>query len=335
MNLKEKLLTLEGLIGNTPMIKINMLYKNKPISVYTILEYYNYSGSIKDRMALYILKEAYKENILTKDSIILEATSGNTGISFASLGAFLNLKVEIVMPEWMSDERKRLLKAFNSKLTLISKEDGGFIECVALTKEIAKKNNKYFLPAQFENNNNVLAHYYSTGPEILASLNRYKLNPDIFIAGVGTGGTVMGIGKFLKEQNNNLKIHPLEPQNSPTLSTGISHGEHRIQGISDEFIPDILKLEKLDSIVQVDDGDAIVMSQMLSKYLGLGVGISSGANLIGAIKLASKDINENKIVITVFPDDNKKYLTTDLSKEQKIEEDFISKDIQLLDFFTL
>lgn len=200
-----------------------------------------------------------------------------------------------------------------------------------MAEEYAKENDNTFLPRQFSNEDNVMAHYHTTGPEIWWQLAFRSLLPDAFIAGVGTGGTIMGVGQFLREKNRNIKLYPLEPANSPTLSTGCKVGYHRIQGISDEFIPDILDLEGLDDVVSVDDGDAIIMSQKLANHLGIGVGISSGANMIGAI-IVQNQLGVEKVVVTVFPDDNKKYLSTDLLKKEPEKEGFLSPGIDLLDY---
>ncbi|SFD34258.1 PLP-dependent cysteine synthase family protein [Clostridium uliginosum] len=328
-NIFNKISNLEKLIGNTPLVEILFKYKGKEMKIYTKLEYYNYTGSIKDRMALYILKKAYMDNRIKEHDTIIETTSGNTGISFAAIGTYLGHTVDIYMPDWMSDERKNLLKSFNSKLHLVSKNDGGFLKCISITNEIKSTSKNVFLPCQFSNKDNATAHYLSTGPEIWNSLQKIGVKPSAFVAGVGTGGTIMGIGKYLKEKNPNMKIYPLEPSNSPTLSTGIQVHEHRIQGIIDEFIPPILNLNSLNSIINVDDGDSIIMAQMLSKKLGLGVGISSGANFLGAIKVL--ELTNNKAtVITVFADDNKKYLSTDLAKDELIKKGFISSYVELL-----
>ncbi|GAA0077757.1 PLP-dependent cysteine synthase family protein [Clostridium sp. CTA-5] len=324
-----KINTLEKLIGNTPLVEISFKYKGKDLKVYTKLEYYNYTGSIKDRMALYILKKAYLKNTIKKDYTIIETTSGNTGISFSAIGTYLGNPVHIYMPDWMSEERKKLLLSFNAELHLVSKKDGGFLKCLSLTEEIKKNTKNIFLPCQFSNNDNAEAHYLYTAPEIWKSLKKIEITPSAFVAGVGTGGTIMGIGKYLKERNPNIKLYPLEPSNSPTLSTGTQVSEHRIQGIIDEFIPPILNLNSLNQVISVDDGDSIVMAQMLSKKLGLGVGISSGANFLGAVKaLELNNYTEN--VVTVFPDDNKKYLSTDLMKKEEIKNHFISSDIELV-----
>lgn len=329
-----KLQTLDHLIGNTPLIEINFKYKGIPAKIYSKLEYYNFTGSIKDRVALYMLKKAYVENKLKSGNIIIEATSGNTGISFAAIGTYLNHDVHIYMPDWLSSERMKLLQSFNAKLHLVSKKDGGFKKCISLTKEIAQKDKNIFLPNQFSNYDNILAHYASTGPEILNTMNKHNLVPTAFIAGVGTGGTVMGIGKYLKDELNEFKIYPLEPANSPTLSTGKCISTHRIQGISDEFVPPILDLKSLDHIVSVDDGDSIIMAQKFSRILGLGIGISSGANFLGAVKvLAENNFQDN--VITIFSDDNKKYLSTDLMNDEPVKDNFISTEIELLDLNVL
>jgi cysteine synthase A len=233
------------------------------------------------------------------------------------------------MPDWMSEERINIIKSFGAEVKLISREDGGFIGCIELCRQAAQKEMNTFLPCQFSNEHNCEAHYKSTGPEIWQQLKQLELEPDAFIAVVGTGGTVMGIGRYLKEKNPNIRIHPLEPLNSPTLSTGSKIGRHRIQGISDDFIPPVLNLDRLDRIISIDDGDAIIMAQMLAKRLGLGVGISSGANFLGAVAVQN-ELGSQSVVATVFVDDNKKYLSTDLQKVEPIKENFISTDIRLL-----
>lgn len=333
-NVLSKINNLEKLIGNTPLVEITFKYKNEKMKIYSKLEYYNYTGSIKDRIALYILKKAYINNKISEGDLILEATSGNTGISFSAIGTYLGHSVHIYMPDWLSSERIKLLESYNAKLHLISKKDGGFLKCLSLINECHANCPNIFLPNQFSNKDNIYAHYYSTGPEIYNSLRRKHLTPSIFVAGVGTGGTIMGIGNYLKEKNHRIKLHPVEPLNSPILSGGSSNTSHRIQGISDELIPEILNLSILNEVIGVDDGDAIVMAQKLSKELGLGVGISSGANFIAAVKALILD-GSNSTCVTVFSDDNKKYLSTDLMKVEPIKDDFISKDIKLLDLRAL
>lgn len=317
-----------NLIGNTPLLELSFLYKGEKRKIYAKAENYNLTGSIKDRMALHILKKAYDSGTIKPGDRIIEATSGNTGIAFSAIGRYLGHPVTIFMPDWMSKERINLIKSFGAEIVLVSKEQGGFLGSIKMADELAEKQGNAFRPQQFDNSDNTEAHYVGTGPEIQMQLEDAGLSPDAFIAGVGTGGTVMGTGKFLKKRNSHIKIHPLEPSNSPTLSTGHKVGAHRIQGISDEFIPSIVDLPSLDEIICVDDGDAIIMAQKLA-HLGLGIGISSGANFIGAV-LAQNELGRDSTVVTIFSDDNKKYLTTDLAKEEPVKEGFISPDIELL-----
>ena len=317
------------MIGNTPLLEISFSYKGEARKLYAKAEYYNLTGNIKDRVAYYILKKAYEENKIAPNDIIVEATSGNTGISFSALGSFLGHKVEIFMPNWMSSERINLMKSYGAKVNLVTKEEGGFLGSIRKTKEMAEQGG-VFLPGQFDNEDNVMAHYMMTGKEIVTQLENLGLVADGVVAGVGTGGTIMGIGKRLKEINPNCKAYPLEPLNSPTLSTGYKVGKHRIQGISDEFIPSIVKMETLDDVISVDDGDAIIMAQMLSKQLGIGVGISSGANFLGCM-MAQEKLGKDKVIVTTFADDNKKYLSTDYAEEQEVKDHYMTNDIQLLD----
>ena len=322
---------LAAIIGNTPLAKINFTYKNEERVVYAKLENFNMTGSIKDRIALHVIRESYKEGSLKPGDEIVEATSGNTGVSFSAIGAAFNHPVTIYMPNWMSDERKRLIKSFGANIRLVSHEEGGFLGSIEMTKEHQKNTPNVFLPRQFDNNYNTEAHYNTTGPEIESQMNQLDLDLHAFVAGVGTGGTVMGTGKYLREQYPNIKIHPLEPSNSPTLSTGYKVGKHRIQGISDEFIPSIVNLDALDDIIKVDDGDAIIMAQQLTRKLGLGVGISSGANFLGAI-IAQNLQGAKTNVVTIFSDSNKKYLSTDLCKDEPVKDGFLSSDIELKSF---
>jgi cysteine synthase A len=321
---------LANLIGNTPMLSIEFEYKGERRVIYAKAENLNMTGSIKDRMAYHILQTAYNTGTLKAGYQIIEATSGNTGISFSALGRALGHDVTIFMPDWMSHERINLIRSFGATINLVSKEEGGFLGSINLAEDLAKITENAFLPRQFSNVDNVKAHYETTGPEIWWQLHYRNLKPAAFIAGVGTGGTIMGAGRFLKEMNPDITIHPLEPTNSPTLSTGHKVGKHRIQGISDEFIPSIVKLDELDEIVAVDDGDAIIMSQKLA-CMGIGVGISSGANFIGALMIQNK-LEKDAVVVTVFPDDNKKYLSTDLFHEEPVQDAFLSPDIKLIGF---
>lgn len=317
------------LIGNTPMINIIYRYKGKENNVYAKLEMYNITGSIKDRVAYYIIKNAKEKGNLKENMPIIEATSGNTGISLAALGAYYNHPVYIFMPDWASKERIELMKLYGANIKLISKEEGGFIKCVEEAKKLAKALNG-FLANQFENENNILAHYETTGKEILEQLEGKEIGG--FISGVGTGGTLIGIGKKLKEQDSQIKVYALEPEQMPILSNGKIVGQHKIEGIGDDFIPDIFKrnesiIEK--DILLINDEDAINMARRLSKELGLGVGISSGANFIGAVLIQDK-LKGN--MITVFADDNKKYLSTDLGKKMIENTNFMSNQIELLNY---
>jgi len=326
----KKIKGLSSMIGNTPLLEIEFLYKGQNRKIYAKAENMNMTGSIKDRMAFHILRNAIEKGVLKSGKPIIEATSGNTGISFSAIGRALGHPVTIFMPNWMSSERINLIRGFGASINLVSKEEGGFLGSIAMANKMAEGIEGAFLPRQFENEDNAEAHYHTTGPEIWWQLKYRNLKPDAFVAGVGTGGTVMGVGKYLKEMDPAIKIHPLEPENSPTLSTGCKVGKHRIQGISDEFIPAIVKLDQLDSVVCVDDGDGILMAQKLAG-IGLGVGISSGANFIGALKLQN-EISDSAVVVTIFSDDNKKYLSTDLLKEEPVQEGFLSPDVELIGF---
>ena len=326
--MNDRIESLSSLVGNTPLLEINFRYRDKPRTLYAKAEYFNVSGSIKDRIALHIIKKAYAQGKLQSGYRIAEATSGNTGIAFSAIGSALGHPVTIFMPEWMSAERKNLIRSYGAEIRLVSREEGGFRGSIKMAEDLAAQDNTVFLPRQFSNEDNTEAHYRSTGPEIWWQLRQQGLTPDAFVAGVGTGGTVMGTGRFLREQDNRIRVHPLEPSNSPTLSTGHKVGKHRIEGISDEFIPPIVKLDELDQIISVDDGDAILMAQKLAQ-IGIGVGISSGANFIGALQ-AQEKLGSGSVVVTIFSDDNKKYLSTDLMRCEPTETAFYSRAIELV-----
>jgi cysteine synthase A len=328
---KDRLRELRNLVGNTPLLAIDLEFRGQPRRVYAKAENLNMTGSIKDRMALHILSKGYQRGVLAPGAPIAEATSGNTGISFAALGRALGHPVTIFMPDWMSKERKDLIRSLGANIRLVSKEEGGFLGSIRLSEAFAAEHPGCFLPGQFRNEDNPEAHATSTGPEIWWQLRSEGLVPDAFVAGVGTGGTIMGVGGYLKRMHPPIKLHPLEPANSPTLSTGCKVGKHRIQGISDEFIPAIMKLDQLDAVIAVDDGDAILMAQKLAAQLGLGVGISSGANLLGAL-MVQEGLAPDAVVVTVFPDDNKKYLSTDLMHEEPAKDGFLTPRIQLKGF---
>jgi cysteine synthase len=316
------------LIGNTPLLAIELTLDGRRRVIYAKAEHLNLTGSIKDRMALHILRRGYERGVLVPGSAIAEATSGNTGISFAAIGRAVGHPVTIFMPDWMSRERVALIRSLGAEIVLVSKEEGGFLGSIRMAQEWADRVPGAFLPRQFSNEDNVEAHASTTGPEIWWQMQFHYLRPDAFVAGVGTGGTVMGVGRFLRAKAGGMRLHPLEPSNSPTLSTGCKVGKHRIQGISDEFIPPIMDLGRLDRVVGVDDGDAILMAQKLAGELGLGVGISSGANLIGALEVQD-ELGPDAVVVTVFPDDNKKYLSTALLGREPARDGFWSQRVKL------
>lgn len=325
---------IRSLIGNTPLLAVNYLYKGKKRVIYAKAENLNMTGSIKDRIAFHIINRSYQLGNLGFGDPIFEATSGNTGIAFSAVGRALGHPVTIFMPDWMSSERINLIRSLGATINLVSKEQGGFLGSIEMADELASKTPGGFLPHQFSNMLNTEAHFTTTGPEIYWQLKIRNIDIDAFVAGVGTGGTVMGVGRFLREMNPAIKVHPLEPSNSPTMSTGCKVGKHRIQGISDEFIPPIVQLDRLDRIVDVDDGDSVIMAQKLASQLGLGVGISSGANFIGAVKLQN-ELGDDAVVVTIFSDDNKKYLSTDLMRDEPVKDGFLSTHIELVDFDSL
>lgn len=307
---------INNIIGNTPMVKIKYEYNKNIKNIYAKLEYYNYTGSIKDRLALYILTESKRMGLLKDNQIIVEATSGNTGISFAALGAYFGHEVHIFMPTSVSVERRKLIELYGAKLHLI---DAGFKDTIKEADLFAEKNNA-FKPNQFSNIMNINAHYYGIGEEIINK----SLNINGFVSGIGTGGTLMGVGKRLKEYNKKIKIIALEPKTMPLLSEGKIIGPHKIEGIGDDFIPKLVDKNIIDEVISIDDEDAINMSRILSQKFGLGVGISSGANFLAGV--LSKIDN----LVTVFADDSKKYLSTDLIKPINNDKNLISNNIKII-----
>lgn len=317
--------------GNTPLVEVSFFYKGQPKKIYAKYEAFNFSGSIKDRMAIHILKSAYENGKIKEGDVIAEATSGNTGIAFASLGRALGHKVRIYMPDWLSKERYSTMELLGAQVIRFSKEQGGFLRSIDEARKFVIQHGNAFCPEQFNNLENVNAHSATTAKEIIQQLNSLNLKLNHFVAGVGTGGTIMGFLKYCRDNNLDVNCHPLEPENSPTLTTGGRKiGVHRIQGISDEFIPDILKLNQLKEIVSVDDGDAIIMAQKLNQR-GLSVGISSGANFIGALKLIANS-SKNEVVATIFCDSALKYLSTNLSEKEPIKLGFLSTDVEIISF---
>jgi cysteine synthase A len=331
----ERLVALARLIGGTPLLEIHCRYRGHEHRIYAKHEAYNFTGSIKDRMALYILQRAYASGSIEPGDVIAEATSGNTGISFAAIGRALGHPVRIYMPDWMSRERVLVIQSLGAAVIPVSAELGGFLGSIRMADEFARETGRVFRPQQFDNLANVQAHFETTGPEISAQLSSIGKMPTAFVAGVGTGGTVMGLAQHLRERyGKDIQAHPLEPANSPTLRTGHKVGRHRIQGISDEFVPSIVKLGEIGRILDVWDGDAIVMSQRLANELGVAVGISSGANLLGALEIAHEQ-GAGACVATVFCDDNKKYLSTDLCSDEETKDHYRCKDVELLGFHVI
>ena len=312
-------------IGNTPLVKIGYQYKQKTNYIYAKLESYNLTGSIKDRTAYYIITKAKERGTLKDGMPIIEATSGNTGISLAALGKYYKHPVYIFMPDWVSRERIQIIKSYGAQITTFSHEQGGFKRCIKEARNLAKKING-FLANQFANPDNLLSQYETTGQEIVNTIPE-----DIggFVSGVGTGGTLMGIGKKLRRTYPDIKVVAIEPDTMPLISKHKIIKPHKIEGIGDNFIPDLIDKNEIDEVILVNDMDSINMAKKLASDLGLGVGISSGANFLGCVLLQE----EIKIpVITVFADDNKKYLSTDLGKPIEENNKYISSQIQLLNY---
>ncbi len=329
----DKFAALGRLVGNTPLIGICIRYRGSERVLHAKCEQMNLTGSIKDRMALHILRRAYVSGELRAGDTIAEATSGNTGISFAAIGRALGHPVTIFMPDWMSTERKDLIRSYGAEIRPVSRQQGGFLGAIRMAEEMASARADVFLPRQFSNQANAEAHQTGTGPEIAAQLESAGLQAGAFVAGVGTGGTVMGVGRFLRARNPHLRVHPVEPAESPTLSTGHKVGRHRIQGISDEFVPALVDLAALDEAIAVSDGDAILMAQKLASELGLAVGISSGCNLLAALEAAERQ-GPGAVAVTVFADDNKKYLSTDLMREEPVRAGYRTPEVELLGITT-
>jgi cysteine synthase A len=297
------------LIGKTPLlelVKIEQKYnlKNK---IFAKLEAYNPGGSVKDRIAFSMIEAAEKNGVLKEGSIIIEPTSGNTGIGLASVAAAKGYRLIIVMPETMSVERRQLMQAYGAELILT---DGskGMKGAIQKADQLAEELPNSFIPGQFVNPVNPKTHYLTTGPEIWQDLNG---EVDFLVAGVGTGGTISGIGKYLKEQNSNIKVVAVEPKSSAVLSTGVSGG-HKIQGIGAGFVPKTLDTSIYDEIIPVSDSDAYFSTKNLARTEGVLAGISSGAALWATLELAQKPENENKNIVVIFPDTGERYLSTGL-----------------------
>ena len=321
--------SLHRMVGDTPLIEITCRLDGHDYTVYAKHEISNFTGSTKDRMALHIMEAAYERRLAQPGDVLAEATSGNTGIAFAALGRALGHPVRIYMPDWMSRERVLVIQSLGAEIIPVSRDAGGFLGAIEQADRYAEENEQVFRPQQFDSESNPGAHERTTGPEILEQLDRIGKRPTAFVAGVGTGGTVMGVAKALRGRLDDVAIHPLEPANSPTLRTGKRLGHHRIQGISDEFIPSIVHLDELDDIIDAWDGDSILMAQRIAAELGIGVGISSGANVLGALQVA-REQGPDSVVTTVLPDSNKKYLSTDLCRDEPVEEHYLTPKVEFV-----
>lgn len=302
----------EQLIGNTPLLKLTQIEREYDLQTEILakLEYFNPAGSVKDRVAKAILDDAENTGKLKRDTVIIEPTSGNTGIGLASVAAARGYRVILVMPDTMSVERRQLMKAYGAELVL---SDGkkGMKGAIAKAEELAKEIANSFILGQFINPANPKAHRESTGPEIYRDTDG---NVDIFVAGVGTGGTVTGVGEYLKKQNADIQIVAVEPESSAVLSTGIG-GSHKIQGIGAGFVPEILNTSVYDEIITVKDEDAFATGKLIGYKEGILVGISSGAALWAAIQLAKRDENKGKSIVVLLPDTGDRYLSTPLFAE--------------------
>ncbi len=299
----------DQLIGKTPLLELTHIEKEFDLQAKLLakLEYFNPAGSVKDRIAKKMLDDAERAGKLTKDSVIIEPTSGNTGIGLCSVAAARGYRIIIVMPETMSVERRQLMKAYGAELVL-TEGAKGMKGAIAKADELAREIPNAFLPGQFVNPSNPQAHYETTGPEIYADTDG---KVDIFVAGVGTGGTVTGVGRYLKEKKPEVKIVAVEPATSAVLSTGVA-GAHQIQGIGAGFVPAVLDTKIYDEIVTVSNGDAFATGKLMGKREGVLVGISSGAALWAAIGLAKRPENAGKTVVVLMPDTGDRYLSTPL-----------------------
>ena len=299
----------EQLIGNTPLVELTHIEKEFDLKARLIakLELFNPAGSVKDRVALAMINDAEKRGVLSKESVIIEPTSGNTGIGLASVAAARGYKLIIVMPDSMSVERRQIMKAYGAQLVL-SPGAKGMPGAIELANQLAASTPNSFIAGQFVNPANVMVHYTTTGPEIYSATDG---KVDIFVAGVGTGGTITGTGKYLKEQNSKIKIVAVEPATSPVLSKGVK-GPHGIQGIGAGFVPDILDTGIYDEIIPVKDEDAFTYGRLMGKREGVLVGISSGAALAAAVELAKREENAGKQIVVLMPDTGDRYLSTKL-----------------------
>ena len=300
------------LVGNTPLVRVNNLIKKDELKadVLAKLEYFNPAGSVKDRIAKEMILDALEKGLINENTTLIEPTSGNTGIGLSAVATALNLKIIITMPETMSVERRNLMKAYGAELVLTPGSEG-MKGAIAKAKELASQIENSFIPGQFENPANPTAHYKTTGPEIY---EQTEGKVDIFVAGVGTGGTISGIGKYLKEKNPEVKVVAVEPASSPVLSTG-KGGAHKIQGIGAGFVPETLDTKIYDEIITVENEDAFATGKEIAKTEGILVGISSGAALYAAKELAKREENAGKTIVVLLPDGGDRYLSTPLIQD--------------------
>lgn len=293
------------LIGNTPILKLKKVFGEDTADIYVKLEKYNPGGSIKDRIALGMIEDAEKKGLLKPDSVIVEPTSGNTGIGLALVGRLKGYRVIIVMPDTMTVERRSLIKAYGAELVL-TEGSKGMKGAIQKAEELVKENKGYFVPQQFLNESNPAKHYETTADEILKEIPEFQA----FVAGVGTGGTITGVGRKLKEKLNSVEIVAVEPESSPVLSGG-QPGPHKIQGIGAGFVPDIYDAKVVDSILTISNEEAYHYARLVGKEQGILIGVSSGANIAAAVKIAKK-LGSGKKVVTVAPDGGEKYISAGL-----------------------
>ena len=310
--MSEKKNSFLDLVGQTPLVRVNNLIKKDELKadVLAKLEYFNPAGSVKDRIAKEMILDALEKGLINENTTLIEPTSGNTGIGLSAVATALNLKIIITMPETMSVERRNLMKAYGAELVLTPGSEG-MKGAIAKAKELASQIENSFIPGQFENPANPTAHYKTTGPEIY---EQTEGKVDIFVAGVGTGGTISGIGKYLKEKNPEVKVVAVEPATSPVLSTG-KGGAHKIQGIGAGFVPETLDTKIYDEIITVENEDAFATGKEMAKTEGILVGISSGAALYAAKELAKREENAGKTIVVLLPDGGDRYLSTPLIQD--------------------
>ena len=304
--------TADELIGKTPLLELSHIEDEYKLEANIIakVEYFNPAGSVKDRIAKKMIDEAIKEGKINKDTVLIEPTSGNTGIGLASVAAAKGLKLIVTMPETMSVERRNIIKAYGAEIVL-NEGAKGMKGAIEKANELAKEYPNSFIPGQFDNPNNPKVHFETTGPEIYEDTDG---KVDIFVAGVGTGGTITGVGAYLKSKNKDIKVVAVEPESSPVLSEGKS-GPHKIQGIGAGFVPKVLDTSIYDEIIRVSNEDAFATGKLIGKKEGILVGISSGAAVFAAIELAKKEENKGKNIVVLLPDTGDRYLSTPMFSE--------------------